>query len=303
VAPVLGWGATVDAGQVVKTGVAAATAYVNGAFVPVTEARVSVLDRGFLFADGVYEVIPAYGGKPFALKGHLARLARSLRELQIANPHSDDEWTDLAMQLMQHNGGGDCMVYFQVTRGAPEKRGHAFPVNVKPTVVGLCNALPVPGEAALRDGVGAVTRPDIRWGRCDIKSVALLPNILASQAANEQACNEAILHREGRVTEGASSNVWAVLGTSVVTPSKGPEILPGITRDVLLEALRAARVPVQERRLTLNELRSADEIWLTSSTREVLPVTRLDSEPVGARKPGPMWKKAYAAFQERKKRG
>ena len=277
-------------------------ALVNGAFVPVAEARVPVLDRGFLFADGVYEVVPAYGGKPFGLKEHLARLARSLKELQIANPHSEAEWAELARQLMEHNGGGDCMIYFQVTRGAPEKRGHAFPPkSLAPTVVGLCNALPAPGENALRDGVSAITRPDIRWGRCDIKSVALLPNILATQAATEQACNEAILHRDGRVTEGASSNVFAVLGTSVVTPSKGPEILSGITREVLLDALRAAKVPVQERRLTLNELRSADEIWLTSSTREVLPVTRLDGDPVGARKPGPLWKKAYALFQERKK--
>lgn len=275
-------------------------ALVNGAFVPVAEARVSVLDRGFLFADGVYEVVPAYGGKPFALKQHLARLVRSLKELQIANPHSEAEWIELTHKLMEHNGGGDCMIYFQVTRGAPEKRGHTFPPKTAPTVVGLCNALPVPSETAVRDGVGAITRPDIRWGRCDIKSVALLPNILASQAASEQTCNEAILHRDGRVTEGASSNVFAVLGKTVVTPPKGPEILSGITRDVLLDALRAAKVSVQERRLTLNELRSADEIWLTSSTREVLPVTRLDGEPVGARKPGALWKKAYALFQERK---
>ena len=203
---------------------------------------------------------------------------------------------------MEHNGGGDCMIYFQVTRGAPDKRSHAFPLNTKPTVVGLCNALPSPSEAALRDGVAAITRADIRWGRCDIKSVALLANILASQAAGEQACNEAILHRDGRVTEGASSNVFAVLGKTVVTPPKGPEILSGITRDLLLEELRAAKVTVQERRLTLNELRSADEIWLTSSTREVLAVTRLDSEPVGGRKPGPLWKKAYALLQERKKK-
>ena len=279
-----------------------ATAFVNGAFVPVAEARVSVLDRGFLFADGIYEVIPAYAGKPFALKEHLARLARSLRELRIANPHGEAEWAALAEQLIAHNGGGDCMVYLQVTRGAPAKRSHAFPADTAPTVVGLCNPLPASGEVALRDGVAAITRPDIRWGRCDIKSIALLPNILATQAAGEQACNEAILHRDGRVTEGASSNVFAVLGTAVVTPSKGPEILSGITREVLLEALRAARVNVQERRLTLNELRSADEIWLTSSTREVLPVTKLDGDPVGGRKPGPVWKKAYALFQERKKR-
>jgi D-alanine transaminase len=285
------------------TATSTATAYVDGAFVPVAEAKVSALDRGFLFADGVYEVVPAYAGKAFALPQHLARLARSLRELRIANPHSDAEWSGLAEQLMARNGGGDCMIYFQVTRGAPAKRAHAFPAGTPPTVIGLCHPLPAPSENALRDGVSAITRPDIRWGRCDIKSIALLPNILATQAAAEQACNECILHRDSRVTEGASSNVFAVLGTAVVTPSKGPEILPGITRDVLLEALRGAKVPVQERRLTLNELRSADEIWITSSTREVLPVTRLDGDPVGGRKPGPLWKKAYALFQERKKRG
>jgi D-alanine transaminase len=276
-------------------------AYVGGEFVPLAEARVPVLDRGFLFADGVYEVIPAYQARPFALKEHLARLARSLRELAIANPHTDAEWTQLAQRLIQENGGaGDLLVYFQVTRGAPAVRAHAFPADTKPTVVGMCSPLPVPGEAALRDGVGAITRPDIRWSRCDIKSIALLPNVLAVQAAREQNCNEVLLHRDGRVTEGGSSNVFAVLGTSVVTPSKGPEILPGITRDLLIELLRANRIPLQERRLTLTELRSAEEVWLTSSTREVLPVTRLDGEPVGSRKPGPLWKKAYALFQAAK---
>jgi D-alanine transaminase len=267
-----------------------------------------VLDRGFLFADGVYEVIPAYGGKAFGLREHLARLARSLRELSIRDPHSEGQWIELIGKLIEANkdpgpGGGDQLVYLQVTRGAPAKRAHAFPKDTPPTVVGLCHALPVPGETALRDGVAAITRPDIRWGRCDIKSIALLPNILASQAAGEQSANEAILHRDGRVTEGASSNVFAVLGTAVVTPSKGPDILTGITRELLIAALRDAGISVQERRLTLTELRSADEVWVTSSTREVLPVTKLDGEPVRGGRPGPIWKKAYALFQERKRRG
>lgn len=279
-------------------------AYVGGQFVPLAEARVSVLDRGFLFADGVYEVVPAYQGRAFALREHLQRLARSLRELSIPNPHTDAEWTELAARLMRENapsaGAPDLLVYLQVTRGAPERRAHPFPSGTPPTVVGMCHALPSPGELALRDGVGAITRPDIRWGRCDIKSIALLPNVLAAQAAREQNCNEVVLHRDGRVTEGGSSNVFAVLGTSVVTPSKGPEILPGVTRDLLLDLLRGAKIAVQERRLTLTELRSAEEIWLTSSTREVLPVTKLDGEPVGSRKPGPLWKKAYALFQAAK---
>jgi D-alanine transaminase len=281
-----------------------AIAYVGGQFVPLAEARVPVLDRGFLFADGVYEVVAAYQGRPFALREHLQRLARSLRELSIANPHTDAEWQELIARLLRENaqsaGSADLLVYLQVTRGAPALRAHPFPANAQPTVVGMCSALPIPGETALRDGVGAILRPDIRWSRCDIKAIALLPNVLAIQAAREQNCNEAILQRDGRVTEGGSSNVFAVLGTSVITPSKGPEILPGITRDLLIELLRGAKIPVQERRLTVTELRSADEIWLTSSTREVLPVTKLDGEPVGGRKPGPLWKKAYALFQAAK---
>lgn len=279
-------------------------AYVGGQFVPLAEARVPVLDRGFLFADAVYEVVPAYQGKPFALREHLERLARSLREVQMQNPHTDAEWRELIGRLLRENAAGagsaDLLVYLQVTRGAPEKRAHAFPAGTPPGVVGLCHALPSPGELALRDGVGAITRPDLRWGRCDIKSTALLANVLAAQAARERSCNEVILHRDGRVTEGGSSNVFAVLGTSVVTPSKGPDILAGVTRGILLELLRSARIPVQERRLTLTELRSAEEIWLTSSTREVLPVTRLDGEPVGGHRPGPLWKKAYALFQAAK---
>jgi len=280
-------------------------AYVSGQYLPLAEARVPVLDRGFLFADGVYEVMPAYRGRPFTLREHLARLARSLRELSIANPHSDAQWTEIVARLLRENGPGaggaaDLLVYLQVTRGAPAIRAHAFPSDTPPTVVGMCSALPIPGEAALRDGVGAITRPDVRWGRCDIKSIALLPNVLAIQAAREHGCNEVILHRDGRVTEGGSSNVFAVLGTSVITPSKTSEILPGITRDLVVELLRANKVPLQERRLTLTELRSAEEIWLTSSTREVLPVTRLDGEPVGSRRPGALWKKAYALFQTAK---
>jgi D-alanine transaminase len=276
-------------------------AYVDGRFVPVGEARVSVLDRGFLFADGVYEVIPVYGGRPFRLGEHLARLARSLSELKIANPHDDKGWIALVTKLVAENGGGDRSVYLQVTRGAPEKRAHAFPENTKPTVVGLCNPLVTPDAAALRDGVGAITRPDIRWGRCDIKSIALLANILASQAAKEQACNETILHRDGRVTEGASSNVYAVRGGAVVTPPKSPEILAGVTRDALLGLLRLAGTRVEERALALDELKGADEIWISSSTREVLPVTMLDGKPVGAGKPGPAWKSAYEMFQRCKR--
>ncbi len=283
-----------------------AIAYVNGEFLPLAEARVPVLDRGFLFADGVYEVVPVYGGKPFTLNEHLRRLDRSLRELRIANPHSSDQWRALIERLIRDNihGGdpGDRLVYLQITRGASEKRGHAFPENTTPTVMGLCQALPSHGANALQDGVAAITQPDLRWGRCDIKSIALLPNILATQAAREQGCNEAILHRDGRVTEGASSNVFVINGGNAVTAPQGPEILAGITRDVLLALLRTAKITAQERAPTVAELRAAEEIWITSATREVLAVTQLDGKRVGGGKPGPLWKYVHALFRDFKRR-
>jgi len=279
------------------------TAYLNGQWLPLAEARVPVLDRGFLFADGVYEVIPAYGGACFALDGHLRRLARSLRELRIADPLDEPGWRGVVERLVRENGGGDLAVYLQVTRGAPAKRSHVFPDNTPPTVLGLCHALPSPSAHDRAQGVGALTRPDIRWHRCDIKAIALLPNLLATQAAKEQGCNEAILHRDGRVTEGASSNVWVVHGGKVATPPQGPDILSGVTRDVLLGLLRGAGVTVEERAVRLEELARADEIWLTSSTREVLAVTRLDGAVVGAGTPGPLWHRAFALFQDAKRRG
>lgn len=284
-------------------------AYVNGEFLPLAQARVPVLDRGFLFADGVYEVIPVYDGKPFTLAEHLQRLERSLSEIRIANPHTREQWTALVQRLIRENipagtPGGRLpsqLVYLQVTRGASSGRGHAFPENIKPTVVGLCNAMPSHGADSLRDGVSAITQPDIRWGRCDIKSIALLPNILATQAAREQNCNETIFHRDGRVTEGASSNVFALIGGIVTTTPRSEEILAGITR-IVLDLLRAASVKTQERSMTLEELRGAPEIWITSATREVLPVTLLDGKPVGDGKPGPLWQQAHTLFQDFKRR-
>ena len=282
-----------------------AIAYLNGEFLPLEQARVPVLDRGFLFADGVYEVIPVYDGQPFTLSEHLQRLERSLGEIRIANPHTRPQWQAIVARLIEENGGAggpaNRLVYLQVTRGASSSRGHAFPQGCAPTVVGLCNEMAGHGAHAQRDGVCAITLPDIRWGRCDIKSVALLPNILATQAAREQGCNEAILHRDGLVTEGASSNVFVVLDNVAVTTPKGPDILTGITRG-LVERLRAAGLRVEERRVSLEQLRSAQEIWITSATREVLAVTRLDGKPVGDGRPGPLWQRAHALFQDLKRR-
>ena len=279
-------------------------AYLNGEWLPLAQAKVSVLDRGFLFADGVYEVVPVYAGRSFRLAEHLRRLARSLAELRIHDPHTAAQWTALVERLVAENspgaGNGNLLVYLQVTRGAPAKRGHPFPENTPPTVLGLCHALPAPPESARRDGVAAMTMPDIRWHRCDIKSIALLPNILATQSARETDCNEAILHRDGRVTEGASSNVFAVIGDRIVTPPLGTDILPGVTRDLLIELHRRANARVHEEPIALDAVRNAAEIWLTSATREVLPVTRLDGRPIGSGKPGPRWQEAYRQFQSYK---
>lgn len=276
-------------------------AYLNGQWLPLSQAKVSVLDRGFLFADGVYEVLASYGGKLLGETEHLARLERSLAELKIRNPHSRAEWQAIFARLVREYGGGDLVVYLQITRGAAAGRSHAFPADLTPTVVAYCSPLPSPSAEARANGVAAITMPDIRWGRCDIKSIALLANVLGTQRAKEAGANEAILHRDGRVTEGSSSNVFIVKQGQVFTTPDSAEILSGITRN-LLTGLQGAGVTVITRHFTLDELRAADEIWITSSTREVLAVTTLDGQPVGKGKPGALYAKAYALFQELKRR-
>ena len=277
-------------------------AYLNGEWLPLSQAKVSVLDRGFLFADGVYEVLASYAGRLLGEPEHLTRLERSLAELKIRNPHPRKEWQKIFARLVKEAGGGDLVVYLQVTRGAATGRSHAFPENVTPTVVAYCSPLPSPSADARAKGVAAITMPDLRWGRCDIKSVALLANVLGTQRAKESGANEAILHRDGRVTEGSSSNVFIVQHGRVVTTPDSNEILPGITRNLLLPKLRTAGVNVVERSFSLDELRGADEIWITSSTREVLAVTTLDGKSAGGGKPGAVYAQAYELFQELKSR-
>lgn len=263
-------------------------AWLNGRFLPLADACVPVLDRGFIFGDGVYEVIPVYAGKPFRLAHHLQRLANSLAAVRIDDPHTEDEWQGLIAELISRNGGGDQSVYLQVTRGiAP--RDHRFPEGSRPTVFLMSNPFrPVP-EAELREGVTAVTLNDIRWEYCHIKSIALLPNILLRQQAVEQGAAEAILLRHGEVTEGAASNVFIVSDGVIVTPPKGDCLLPGITRDLVVELAMEHALECEERPIPEAELRRAQEIWLTSSTREILPVTRLDDLAVGEGRPGPVW--------------
>lgn len=273
-------------------------AYVNGDFVPLAEARVSILDRGFQFADGVYEVIPVYGGAPFRLDAHMRRLERSLREIRMDPPMDREALGRGVEELVARNGGGDCQAYLQVTRGEAT-RNHPFPEAVHPTVVMTCTPVtPVPGEW-VRDGVGAITAEDIRWARCDIKAIALLPNVMMRQKAAEEGAFEAIWVHQGMAVEGAASNLFAVIDGEARTPPDGPRVLPGITRDVVLELAAEEGLPVRTGEVTADELAAAAEVWLTSSTKEVLPVTRLDGQPVGSGRPGPLFRTVLDAYRAR----
>jgi D-alanine transaminase len=273
--------------------------YLNGEFLPVERAQVSVTDRGFIFGDGVYEVIPVYGGRLFRLEQHLRRLARSSAEVRLADPLSGDEWRRCLQELVRHNGGGDQSVYVQITRGSAP-RDHAFPKDVKPTVYAASSPLkPLTAEVA-EHGVAAVTLPDIRWQRCDIKAITLLANILLRQQAIDQGAVEAILVRDGRVNEGAASNVFIVKAGVLITPPNGPYLLPGITRDLVLELAAAHGIAYREDMITPRDLAVAEEVWLTSSTREILPVTRLDRQWVGSGKPGPLWRRMTGLYQDYK---
>jgi len=271
--------------------------YLNGAYLPSEQAQVSVFDRGFVFADGVYEVIPAYGGRPFRLPQHLARLDNSLAGIRLSNPLAAHDWQTVFTRLVAAGGGGDQSVYLQVTRG-PAERDHAFPKQITPTVFAYSQALKYPEPAQLAAGVAAITVPDIRWQRCDIKAIALLPNVLMRQQATEQGAAEAILLRDGLMTEGSASNIFLVLKGVLVTPPKGPFILPGVTRDLALELARAHGLACEERAVSESELRSAEELLLSSSTKELLPITRLDGKPVGSGKPGPLHARLHALYQD-----
>jgi len=273
--------------------------YLDGKFLPPDQARVSVFDRGFIFGDGVYEVIPVFGGRLFRLPHHLARLEASLAAIRLRNPHTAQEWKTIFTRLMAEHGTKDQSIYLQVTRGVAP-RDHAFPPNAVPTVFAYAQPLKYPPAEQLTQGVTAVTTDDIRWQRCDIKAIALLANALLRQQAIEQDAVEAILVRDGVVTEGAASNIFIVSGERLVTPPKGPYILPGITRDLVVEIARAKKIACEEKPVGIEALRTADEVWLTSSTKEILPITRIDGHPVGAGKPGPMHARMFALYKEYK---
>jgi len=275
--------------------------YLNGDYMPLNEARISVLDRGFLFGDGVYEVIPAYGGRLLRLAEHLERLDNSLAAIRMDNPLARRQWDEIFARLTA-DAPGDRFLYVQVTRGADSTRMHLFPDKVRPTVfVMTWEAKPRRAEI-VREGVSAITLDDIRWLRCDIKSIALLSNVLLRQAAEDASAEESILIRDGQVMEGSSTNVFLVANGEVQTPPKSNLLLPGITRDLVLELAREAGMPCAERALSRAMLETADEVWLTSSSREVDPVTRIDGKPVGDGKPGAVWRRMDALFQDYKSR-
>ncbi|MGB8433289.1 MAG: D-amino acid aminotransferase [Burkholderiales bacterium] len=275
------------------------TVYLNGEFMPLAEARVPVLDRGFIFGDGVYEVIPVYGRVPLRLAEHLARMQNSLNAIHLRNPLTLEEWTRIVGQIIERNAWDDQAVYVQVTRGVAP-RDQAFPADATPTVFVMANPMSKPSAEQRERGVGVITTEDFRWQRCDIKSVSLLANCLLRQLAAEAGCVEAILLRDGHVTEASTSNVFLVKNGVIVSPPKDRRILPGITLDLVLDLAHKARLPIEVRPVPERELREADEIWVSSSTKEVLSVTTLDGKPVGNGQPGPMYARMYALYQDHK---
>ena len=277
--------------------------YLNGEWMPIEDAKIPVLDRGFIFGDGIYEVIPVYRRKPFRGQGHMQRLARSLAAVAIPNPYSEVRWMELIAEIIARQPFENQAVYFQVTRGVA-KRDHAFPKESTPTVFMMSNPLATPSDETYAKGVSCVTATDNRWLRCDIKSTSLLGNVLMRQFAADRDAIETIMFRDGLLTEASASNVLIVKDGVIASPQKDNLILPGITLDATIDLARESGLPLEMRPITEAEVRNADEVWLSSSTKEVLPVTLLDGKPVGhgdgVGKPGPMLAKMRAAYQAAK---
>jgi D-alanine transaminase len=271
--------------------------YLNGEYLPLAEARVSPLDRAFLFGDAVYEVVPVYGDRPFRLREHLDRLARSLLQIRMQPPLSHPEWGDVCRELIARNGaGGDQYLYMQVTRGMEYGRNHAWGAEIEPTLFAYGTALEPLSAQLLEQGVSAVTAAETRWARRDIKSTSLLANVLLKKLSADAGAFETIMVENEELTEGSSTTVHVISQGVIRTPPNGHLILPGTTRDVVGELAGRLKLPSQSIRITEGELRAADEVWLAFSTRGVLPVTRLDGQRVGDGKPGPLFERMHAAF-------
>lgn len=271
--------------------------YLNGEYLGLADARVSPLDRAFLFGDAVYEVLPVYAGRPFRLREHLDRLARSLDGIRMAPPLTHPAWAGICAELTRRNGGGDLYLYLQVSRGAEFGRNHSWPDGLAPTIFAYATALEAPPERLLAEGVAAVTATDTRWARRDIKSTALLANVLLKRIAVDAGAYETILLENGFLTEGSSTTVHIVERGRILTPPNGTHILPGTTRDVVLELAARLGMPAESTPVSEARLRGADEIWLAFSTRGVLAVTALDHAAVGVGVPGPHFRRMHAAFE------
>jgi D-alanine transaminase len=275
----------------------ALTGFLNGRFAPLADLQVSVLDRGFLFGDGIYEAIPVYNRQPLRLTEHLRRLAVSLAAINMPNPYGPEEWALWIEQLIDRQSFVNQSVYLQVTRGPAFPRNHAFPAQTEPTVFMFADELLPPSPDAVSQGVAAVSAVDIRWLRCNIKAISLLANVLLKQQAVDEGMAETILFRDGLLIEGASSNILVVKEGVILAPSPSALMLTGITYDLVLELAKQHNMPLQVRAITEQEARSADEIWLTSSSKEVLAVVSLDNQPVGHGVPGPLYQQIYDYYQ------
>jgi D-alanine transaminase len=275
--------------------------YLNGAFVPLQEARISPLDRGFLYSDGVYELMPVYEGRPFRFEAHADRLTRSLAGILMDDPHTRSEWREILSTLITRNGSGNLYVYWQVTRGAEFGRNHAPLPKIPRTVFAFCAPLPVISAQTLENGVACVTTEDTRWAQCDIKSVSLLANILLRQQAVDAGAAETILLKDGQLREASSSAVHVVIDDIIVSPPRSRAILPGTTRTAMEEVATSAGFTYKSEPVSEQQLRAADEVWISAATREVQPVTQLDGKPVGTGKPGPVWQRVHEQWQRYKR--
>ena len=276
--------------------------YLNGEYLPLAKATVPVEDRGFLFADGIYEVVRIHHGQPFELDAHLQRLRRSALGARLLLPDAVANLPAIIERLLAENNLQDINIYIECTRGVAHPRTHAFPAEPHPTLLVMPLPVHAPPAEAFTRGVSTVTVPDVRWRRCDIKSIMLLPNVMAKQQARDKGAFEAIFVRDGIVTEGASTNIFAVLNGSAVTHPADHDILAGITRQVVLALAAEQGLAIREQKFTVDQLYTAQEAFLTSTTADVLPITQVDGQPVGDGHPGPVTMRLVEAFQ-RKVRG
>ena len=277
-------------------------AYLNGEYLPRGAACLPITDRGLLFGDSVYEVVPAYGGRPFRVERHLRRLDRSLAAIRMENPLSHAAWRGILERLAGQLPDQDQSIYLQVTRGAHPVRKLVIPEDIRPNVLAFVSPNPERDVARAERGIRVITLDDIRWDRCDIKATSLLANVLARATATAEGVDEAILIRNGNALEGTASNLFIVSNGLLITPPDSEDLLPGITRDLVLELARDEGIPYAQAEIATGDLENAEEIWLTSSTREVGAVVELNGRPVGDGRPGPLWYRMDALFQACKER-